>query len=294
MDKKPFNYRSFTAFIVTWAFVVATVTGTVLYIVPQGRIANWVDWHLLGLLKEDWGNIHLVFAAIFIAGGVLHLYYNWKPFKKYLVEKVSGHLHPKKELLLSLVVSLALVVGAIFQIPPFNYYFQLNQWAKEAWVTGPEVEPPFGHAEELSLAGFAKRQNMDLTKATDVLRTQGIAISSPRQSLAEIAHANGLSAMQLYGMIRQFEAKAKPASGMAFTAETVDDTFGGTGVGRKSLSIISDNLGIPLETVSQKLAQAGINAKTDETLKSIADRYGITPIDLLKAVLVDGYKPALK
>ena len=97
MSKNPFNFRSFTAFIVTWAFLVATVTGVVLYIVPQGRIANWVDWQLLGLLKEDWGNIHLVFGAIFIAGGALHLYFNWKPFTNYLAERISGHLHPKKE-----------------------------------------------------------------------------------------------------------------------------------------------------------------------------------------------------
>ena len=293
MDKKPFNYRSFTAFIVTWAFVVATITGTVLYIVPQGRIANWVDWRLLGLLKEDWGNIHLVFAAIFIAGGVLHLYYNWKPFKKYLAERVSGHLHPKKELLLSLVVSLLLVVGAIFQVPPFNYYFQLNEWAKEAWVTGPEVEPPFGHAEELSLAGFARRQNMDLDKVTDELRRQNLAFSSPSQSLANIAHANGLSAMQLYDLIRQFEKRNKAVSGTVHTVATVDATFGGTGVGRKTLAVIGETLGLSEEMVAEKLARAGVEGKADETLKEIAGRYGFKPIDLVKIIVIKGYRPEL-
>ena len=39
MIKNKQSLRSPIAFSVTWAFVVLTVTGIVLYIVPQGRIA---------------------------------------------------------------------------------------------------------------------------------------------------------------------------------------------------------------------------------------------------------------
>ena len=38
MRKNKQSARSLTAFLVTWAFVVLTVTGIVLYVVPQGRI----------------------------------------------------------------------------------------------------------------------------------------------------------------------------------------------------------------------------------------------------------------
>ena len=63
MKKNKQSTRSLTAFLVTWSFLVLTITGLVLYIVPQGRIAYWVHWSLLGLEKEQWGwrkigNIH--------------------------------------------------------------------------------------------------------------------------------------------------------------------------------------------------------------------------------------------
>jgi len=292
MSKKAFSFRSFTSFIVTWAFVVATVTGIVLYIVPQGRIANWVDWQLLGLLKSEWGNIHLVFGAIFIAGGILHLYFNWKPFKKYLAERVSGHLHPKKELTLSLIVSLLLVAGAIGQVPPFNYYFQLNEWVKQSWVSSPEVEPPFGHAEELSLVGFAQRQNMDIEDVVAEFRAKAIKFDNNRQSLGEIAKNNAMNPMQLYALIRKFEPKVESALSVSLTPEEIEDKYEGTGIGRKSTATLSEVLGIPVKIVEDKLVTAGIVFSSEETMKAIAGKYDIDPIDLVKIILLEGYKPA--
>lgn len=45
MTRRGFNKTlltalAFAAFLATWSFVVLTVTGSVLYVVPQGRIAN--------------------------------------------------------------------------------------------------------------------------------------------------------------------------------------------------------------------------------------------------------------
>ena len=53
MIKNKQSLRSLIAFLVTWAFAVLTVTGIVLYIVPQGRIAYWTHWSLAGLDKEQ-------------------------------------------------------------------------------------------------------------------------------------------------------------------------------------------------------------------------------------------------
>ncbi len=33
--------RSFIAFLVTWSFLLLTITGIVPYVVPHGRVANW-------------------------------------------------------------------------------------------------------------------------------------------------------------------------------------------------------------------------------------------------------------
>ncbi|MES9830253.1 MAG: DUF4405 domain-containing protein [Candidatus Thiodiazotropha sp.] len=112
MLKNKQSKRSLIAFIVTWSFLILTITGIVLYIVPQGRVAFWVDWSLVGLRKEQWGNIHMIFGGVFIVTGVLHLYFNWKSFKKYLAERVAGHLKIKQELMVSLGISL-LILGPV-------------------------------------------------------------------------------------------------------------------------------------------------------------------------------------
>jgi len=74
MDKKNLNVRSLMTFFVAASFLACIITGIVIFITPQGRIANWVDWELLGLLKEDWANIHIVFSVLFIIAGIIHLY----------------------------------------------------------------------------------------------------------------------------------------------------------------------------------------------------------------------------
>jgi hypothetical protein len=87
---------------------------------------------------------------------------NWKPFKHHLAERVARQLHLGQEIVVASVVFVLVVVAAIAKLPPVDWAFQLNDAVKNAWVTSPEFEPPFGHAEELSLAGFARRQRMDL------------------------------------------------------------------------------------------------------------------------------------
>ena len=54
---------------------------------------------------------------------------------------------------------------SIFNLRPASWVFDLNDTIKDSWVTHPDLEPPFGHAEEVSLAGMAKRMNLDLESA---------------------------------------------------------------------------------------------------------------------------------
>jgi len=48
------------------AFIGMAVTSLILFIVPQGRVAYWADWRLLGLSKTDWGNIHINLGLLFL------------------------------------------------------------------------------------------------------------------------------------------------------------------------------------------------------------------------------------
>ncbi len=57
------SMRSFIACLVTWSFAILTVTELVLYIVPQGRVAFWTHWSLLGLGKARWTDVHMLFGG---------------------------------------------------------------------------------------------------------------------------------------------------------------------------------------------------------------------------------------
>ncbi len=290
MEKKSLNMRSTTAFLVTAAFLLCAVTGIVLFIVPQGRIANWVDWRLVGLLKDEWAQVHIVFGLLFLIFGIIHLYpYNWPTFKAYLAKRTAGRLdyrRPKKEFVVATVLSVLLVAGAVANVPPVSYLFDFNAWSKESWVASKDYEPPFGHAEEFSLSGFAKKMNMDLDAAMAEMQAKGLAFDGPRQSLGEIAKANGVSAMDVYMLIRKFEAKAEPVDVAEFTPETVEELFSGKGVGRKTLAEFCAEIGFPLEEAMARLNAGGAEVSADQTTKDIANALEITPIDVLKIALV--------
>jgi uncharacterized membrane protein len=288
---KAVNVRALMAFIVTWAFAVAIITGTILYVVPQGRVAYWTDWHLIGLAKDGWSNIHIVFGAIFIVSGIWHLYFNWKPFKKYLSERSAGHLHVKREVVIATAGTVLVVVAAIAVVPPVSWLFDLNQTVKQSWVTSPDLEPPYGHAEESSLRALARRTGIDLDPALAKLAADGLAVTGPTDNLKNIARRNDTTPMAVFARIKAFQKAPEAVPGAAYTAEAVEEQFEGTGVGRKTLAEIIEITGVDPETAVRRLAGMDITAGADETLRQIADRHDLAPIQVLQTVLVENFKP---
>ncbi len=209
MAKNPQPARSFVAFLVTWSFLLLTITGIVLYIVPSGQIAHWTLWTLGGLSKDGWADVHILFGAVFIVAGVLHLYYNWKPFKKYLATRVSGHLALKRELVTSLVVTVLLTLGALFALPPVSWLFDLNDAAKSLWAQDPAQRPPYARAERTPLPVLAERLGVDLEAMHTALAQAGIRIDEPKTNLEQLARAHDTTPAALFALI------PKPARGSA-------------------------------------------------------------------------------
>lgn len=289
MKGKGMHGRGLTSLVALTSFVIMTITGIVLYFAPQGRVAYWVFWEFIGLSKTDWGNIHIISSIVFAVAGGFHLYFNWKPLMNYLSAKIAGSLTYRNELAAASALSVIIVAGSISLFPPFNYVIEFSAYLKDAWVYSREYEPPFGHAEQASLRTFAKRMDIDLKKAEAELRAQGIALRSAKDRLEDIAAANHITPMDIYVVIKKYEKKAAADMDMTFTPEIVDEKFAGTGLGRKALSRVIEDTGIQPELAKQRLAQNNIKAEGDETLKDIAARYNITPIDILKIMLVEDY-----
>jgi len=290
MKKNKQSSRSFTAFVVTWAFAILTITGIVLYIVPQGRIAYWTHWSLAGLGKEQWGDLHMIFGGVFIAAGILHLWFNWKPFKKYFADRAKGHFELKQEVITSLVFTVALFFMAIFSIPPVSYVFDLNDVIKDSWISSPDLEPPFGHAEEASLAGLAKRMDLDLEKSLLALEQAGIEVASPRDSLDRIARANHLRPVDVYAVIRVHQLKQETIDLFSMSEVDIEEKYAGTGIGRKTLNEIADMTGLDATVISGRLAASGFEMGESENLRAVADRYEISPMDVLKTMLIEDYR----
>jgi hypothetical protein len=262
-------------------------TGLLLYVVPQGRVAYWVNWQLLGMSKDTWGHLHTLFALLFLVAAVIHIVLNWKTLWKYVFDRARGAINLGLEFAVALLLTFLFLLSAIALLPPLSYVVDLGGMAKESWVISEEYEPPFGHAEETSLLIFCRRMNIDLEKTEAELRANGISYESPRRTLKEIGEANGLSAMQLYALFRKHEKPFEPEGAGGFTADEVELRFAGIGIGRMTLAQACEKAGIEPALGAKRLRQQGIAIGDGETLKDAGDRLGLKPIDILKLMLVE-------
>lgn len=288
MSDKKWNGRAFISLCSLVSFILLGFTGVILYFEPHGRVAYWTKWRFLSLEKDQWGNIHIYSGLLFLVAGGFHLYYNWKPLMKYLSGRVESTLRFKRELAISTFVLVWIVVSGIGSLPPLVYVSNLGEVFKSSWVTAPDLEPPFGHAELVSLQTFCKKQRIPLDEAMAALRKAGFTVDNPKKTLAEIAESKDSSGMGVYAVIKKLEEKPKAMiPGAAWTAETVEETFAGTGLGNKTVSQVIKDMGLDPNKVRQRLKIAKIEAQADDSLKSVAEQNDTTPIKIMTTILVE-------
>ncbi len=290
MADKKFNGRVLTSLILTCAFLVMAISGVIAYIMPHGRIAYWTDWHFWGLTKDQWANMHIIASLLFLTAGGFHIYFNWTPLKNYFIAKLKGSLRFGRELALAAVLTLAICLSGVLPYAPFSYVFDFNAFVKASWVTGPDQEPPFGHAEELALAVFCKKTRVPLQQAMDALRQKGIKIESENQSFGDIAKANNTTPAELFVLIKHLERQPK-VEARTFTPQEVEEAFAGSGIGRKTLPEVAGMSGQGVEAIEARLAKLGWKVDRNDPLKKAADSLNVSPLELLKAMLVENYKP---
>ena len=286
MRKNKQSARSLTAFLVTWSFIVLTVTGLMLYVVPQGRIANWVNWSFMGMSKDQWTWVHMMFGGVLVVTGVLHLYYNWKPFKKYFADRVKGHFEIKREIIYATGITVFIFAFSAANIAPASWIIDLNGWIKDSWITSPELEPPYGHAEEASLAGLSRKMNFDLKQVMAGLEAEGVDFDNQKDTLDQIALKNQTTPMAIYQIVRRYEIEQAPVDTGDLTAVEIEAMLSGTGLGRKSIRLFCEENGIDMPGALERLAGTGIQASAESILKELADDHEKTPIDLAYIIML--------
>ncbi|MBU2512599.1 DUF4405 domain-containing protein [bacterium] len=273
----------------TWGFIVMAFTGLILFIVPAGRIAQWVNWTLFGLTKDQWTQIHVLFCIVFLIGGGFHIYFNWKPLIRYFYSKAKQGVNLGKEIIISLVISVVLIIAAIAEISPFNYVFEFSTFLKDSWIISEAYEPPIGHAELLSLKSFTKKQGIDLNEALSELEKANIKVAADKDSLGKIAIENKISPMAIYQIIQKLEKTEVPVEGADYTPEKVEEILEGKGVGRKNVEWLATEYKIDMTEVEKRLAKNNVTYTKEETFHDISDRYSVGPMDIAKIIMVQGY-----
>ena len=165
-----------------------------------------------------------------------------------------------------------------------------NEWVKDTWIVQDEYEPPFGHAELLSLNTFTKKMDIDLAQAAQELKANGVKFDSSEETLEEIGERNDIAPMNLYLMIKKFEPAPEPEKLEGYTAESIEVEFSGTGIGNKTIGSICERLGLDTAVALSRLENAGITAGLEDTMKAVAETAKTEPIEIMKVLLIDGYK----
>ncbi len=273
------NIRRITSLTAALAFLMMILTSVILYIVPHGRVAYWADWHLWGLTKTDWGNMHTNLGLLFLLSLFLHVYYNWKPLMAYLKNRARQMKVFTPEFNTALIITVVFTVGTYFLIPPFSWVMALGDQIK-AGGTEKYGEPPYGHAELSSLKTFSQKMKLDLARSMQLLETAGYTAEDASVTLAEIGKKYGVAPQAVYTAMK---AAAIESSG-ATAGSTGLPVSAPPGTGNLTLADFSARHSLNLKMIERELKKRGFAVSAEMSLKQIAAQNLTSPTDIYAGI----------
>ncbi len=160
----------------------------------------------------------------------------------------------------------------IVDLPPFKTVMVFGEEIANSWVS-PKEEPPIPHAELLTLVDLTTKLQLQLTPVLERLHARGITPDSNTIQIGDLAEKYDMTAKELFVIISPQKIKPVIAEGMGF--------------GRKTISQICEQYDIPLEDGMRRLKEKSIEATLENNLRDLADKYRMTPIDVVKIVVPD-------
>ena len=182
--------------------LITIFTGIVLFIMPHGRIAYWINWEFIGLNKDQWSNIHIISALLFIIAIIFHIELNWKAFLNYFSYKdfrISFLL--KSPLAITFLSTILVIILTIYNLPPVKQIISLEKAAKKSWETKYN-QPPIPHAEKLPLSKLCKFANILPSRGLKRLRENGWKVLSVKEKVKKIAEMNHRSPIDVWFVIK--------------------------------------------------------------------------------------------
>jgi len=265
--------RKTTSLTTLLSFILLLITSIVLYVTPQGKIAYWANWQLLGLDKEQWGALHTNLGLLFVIAGIVHTALNWKAITAYLKNKMQKLRLFTPDFNVALIITLAVTLFTLFELPPLNAIQHQNEALKAA-AEEKYGSPPYGHAEASSLQSFCSRTGLDLNQALQKLEAAGLQKVSASATLADISEANNMTPQALYNLIKT--TPGQPSDRAPAT---------GTGLGKKTIQSICTENGLNSEAVIKALRELGVEASANQPLRDLAATAGKNPSELFEIIL---------
>jgi hypothetical protein len=258
MNPPKFQWRALISVLVSVSFLILVLSGVMLFVSPPGRVANWTNWTLLGLRKNDWGGLHIWFGAVFLTVAVVHLILNWRPLVSYFKSRPTRRVGFRWEWAVALVLCGVVYAGIRAGVPPFSSLLAFNEEIKESWDT-PADRAPIPHAELLSLGELAQKAGVDLPTAVSRLAAAGITNATSELIVGKLAERSQVSGQRIYQII--LGNPTTPGAGGKSAA--------GGGTGRKTLALYCQEQGVAVADALARLEAKGIQAKETLTLREI-------------------------
>ena len=277
------NLRRITSLAILFIAVIITYTGVVLYFAPPGRVANWSDWHFLGLNREETIAQHTLFSYLFVALGILHTLYNWKPLVGYLKNKSRGAARVNGNLVAALVLTALVAVGTQWGWTPFGEVMTLGEYLKGTWEQSLG-SAPYAHAERDTLAQFSQKTGVSLAQSTEALEAAGIEARED-EALEDLAERYQTTPQRLFTLMAPQPGGTPSATGSSpaqipAVAAEVDEValerVFGSSLGKRTVVELAPKANLSTEQALALLAVQGVRAESAQTLKAIAEGAGLS------------------
>ena len=128
-----FSMRKLISLLSMYSFVISFLSGLALYVAPPTRIANAINWTLLGMLKSQHVRIHVVFSIFFVIVACVHVFYNLSAIRQYIKFKLNENVLFRSESFLAILISLLVLWGTMANTMPFAQVMHLSESIKSSW-----------------------------------------------------------------------------------------------------------------------------------------------------------------
>jgi len=298
---------SLTVFL---SFIFLALSGIMLFVSPQGRVAYWAGWKMLGLSKDQYSEVHTTFMILFLVTGIWHIVLNWKPIVGYMKNRSKQVRFFTPESTLAMLLTAAFLVGPLAGLFPFRQYLDAGADVKAYWESN-SGSPPWGHAEENSLQRFCRGMEdferlengrlviIDCDAALEALRSAGLQVVGLSQRLVDMAEANNTTPRAVAEIVMGVARPATPeevaaglsalfSSGDSLAADSALYRKPYSGLGRMSLREYGQEYGYDVDTMVGILESAGLSVNPDATLREEATRLGTDPEGLISVLNAGG------